>query len=171
MSTKTRSGATPQKGSKRLTSGLKYKAAANPSDAEIFNQQIKEFEATTKAFLRKDDGSYVFQPTGSDVEDKEETTAESTFEQDAKTVSEPTAVLDTFNASSLLDDLSRHIASSSQRQEQLEAKLASIVGTQEVMAAKQDVMEDQLKNVITRQDEMSSDLKAVLEILKQNPRF
>ncbi|CAI8612332.1 unnamed protein product [Vicia faba] len=62
------------------------------------------------------------------------------------------------------------VASSSQRQEQLEVKLAYVVGNQEVMATKQDVMKYQLEIVITRKDVMSYKLESIMEILKQNSR-
>ena len=55
--------------------------------------------------------------------------------------------------------LVRTLASSSQRQEHLEAKMAYVADAQEVMASKQKEMDNQMKIVITKQDDMDADLK------------
>lgn len=78
---------------------------------------------------------------------------------------------------------SKSIASSSQKTEHLEAKLANgvvsqevigaqlqvIVGNQDSIVNKQEDMDAQLKSVVVRQSDVRSDIKAILGILKNAP--
>lgn len=75
------------------------------------------------------------------------------------------------------------VASSSQKQEHLEAKLTNVVAAQEVMGAhlqnivankdsimnKQEDMDARLKFVVVRQNDMGFDIKTILWILKNVP--
>lgn len=64
----------------------------------------------------------------------------------------------------LLQNLSSLIA---KRQELLEAKLASVVVTQQAMAIKQAKMDERMKSMDARQDIMGASLKVIMDLLKK----
>lgn len=64
---------------------------------------------------------------------------------------------------------SESVASTSQRQKLMKIKLASVAANQEVMAKKQKEKDDRMKAMDVRQDVMGTNLKAILELLKQKP--
>lgn len=64
---------------------------------------------------------------------------------------------------------SEFVASSSQRQDLLEAKMASVNAYQEAIGNNQRDMDDNMKSMSSRQDDMGDDLKTVIELLKKKP--
>lgn len=51
----------------------------------------------------------------------------------------------------------------------MEAKLAYVVTNQEAMDAKQRELDEHMKDMTVKHDDMGTDLKAILELLKQKP--